>query len=85
MLIFLFRSLKTAIAAIIPNIIACFVILGTMGLLAIPLDLMTITIAAITIGIAVDNCIHYIYRYREYITKNKDHDQTLIKCNNTVE
>ena len=85
MLFFLFKSLKTALAAITPNLIACFVILGTMGLLSIPLDLMTITIAAITIGIAVDNCIHYIYRYREYISLNSgNHDEALIKCNETV-
>jgi hypothetical protein len=85
MLFFLFKSLKTALAAITPNLIACFVILGTMGLLSIPLDLMTITIAAITIGIAVDNCIHYIYRYREHILlSNGNHDEALIKCNETV-
>ena len=72
MLFILFRSLKTAIAAIIPNLIACFVILGTMGLLSIPIDLMTITIAAITIGIAIDNSIHYIYRYREYLSATGD-------------
>ena len=84
MLFFLFRSLKIAIAAIVPNLVACFVILGTMGLVSIPLDLMTITIAAITIGIAVDNSIHYIYRYKEYYTENRDHRETLIKCNDTV-
>ncbi|MBS30788.1 MAG: hypothetical protein CMG39_06485 [Candidatus Marinimicrobia bacterium] len=84
MLVFLFRSLTNALAAITPNIIACFVILGTMGLLSIPLDLMTITIAAITIGIAVDNCIHYIYRYQEYYSFTKNHDETLIYCNKTV-
>ncbi len=84
MLLILFRSIKIAFAAIIPNLIACFVILGIMGLISIPLDLMTITIAAITIGIAVDNCIHYVYRYREYFKLTKDHDSTMIKCNNTV-
>ena len=56
MLYILFRSLKV-LCAIVPNIIACFVILGTMGMMSIPLDLMTITIAAITIGIAVDNYV----------------------------
>ena len=78
MLSLLFRSLKTAFAAIIPNFIACFVILGTMGLLSISLDLMTITIAAITIGIAVDNSIHYIYRYREQFSHTNNHDKTII-------
>ena len=84
MLVTLFRSIKIAFAAIIPNLIACFVILGTMGLLSIPLDLMTITIAAITIGIAVDNCIHYVYRYREYLKLTNNHHETIINCNNTV-
>ena len=84
MLLVLFRSFKIAIAAITPNLVACFVILGTMGLLSISLDLMTITIAAITIGIAVDNCIHYIYRYRDYLSILGSHDKTLIKCNETV-
>ena len=84
MLLILFRSIKIAFAAITPNLVACFAILGTMGLLSIPLDLMTITIAAITIGIAVDNCIHYIYRYREYIKITNSHDKSMIECNRTV-
>ena len=83
-LIVLFKSMKIAIAAIIPNLIACFVILGTMGLLSIPLDLMTITIAAITIGIAVDNCIHYVYRYREFILLTNNHLKTVTMCDNIV-
>ena len=84
MLSLLFRSVKIALATIIPNIIACFTILGTMGLIGIPLDLMTITIAAITVGIAVDNCIHYVYRFREYYVQNKDYEKTVSLCNNTV-
>ena len=84
MLLFLFRSLKIALAAIMPNLIACFAILGTMGLMSISLDLMTITIAAITIGIAVDNSIHYVYRYREYFSITKNHNDTISKCNQTV-
>ena len=50
----------------------------------IPLDMMTITIAAITIGIAVDNSIHYIYRFREEFDKIKDYNQTLDRCHQTV-
>ena len=83
-LIILFRSFKIALAALIPNLVACFVILGTMGLLNIPLDLMTITIASITIGIAVDNCIHYVYRYREYITITGSHADAVNNCQKTV-
>ena len=84
MLSVLFRSLQIALVTIIPNIIACFTILGTMGLLNIPLDLMTITIASITIGIAVDNCIHYVYRYKEYYNQTKNHLETIALCQNTV-
>ena len=84
MLSVLFRSLQIALVTIVPNIIACFTILGTMGLLNIPLDLMTITIASITIGIAVDNCIHYVYRYKEYYNQTKNHLETIALCQNTV-
>jgi predicted RND superfamily exporter protein len=67
MLMFLiqFRTLRLAVIAIIPNLISAATVLGLMGLLGIPLDIMTITIAAISIGIAVDDTIHYIHRFRE--------------------
>ena len=65
MFIILFRSIKLSVIGIIPNIFASTFILGLIGLFKIPLDIMTITIAAISIGIAVDNTIHYIYRYKE--------------------
>lgn len=61
----IFRSLKIALLGMIPNIIPTLVVLGFMGWLHIPLDLMTITIAAIAMGIAVDDTIHYIHRYLE--------------------
>lgn len=61
----LFRSLKIALVGMIPNTIPTLVVLGVMGWLRIPLDLMTITIAAIAMGIAVDDTIHYIHRYLE--------------------
>ena len=68
MFLILFKNLKLSIIGVIPNFIAAFFILGIIGLLGIPLDMMTITIAAITIGIAVDNSIHYIYRFKEEFT-----------------
>ena len=71
MFILLFRSIKLSIIAIIPNIITSTFILGLIGLIGIPLDIMTITIAAITIGIAVDNTIHYIYRIKNNQKNNK--------------
>ena len=80
----LFRNLALSIIGVIPNFLAAFFILGIIGLIGIPLDMMTITIAAITIGIAVDNSIHYIYRFREEFTKIKNYSLTLDKCHKTV-
>ena len=68
----------------VPNFLAALLILGIIGLMEIPLDMMTITIAAITIGIAVDNSIHYIYRFREEFDKIKNYETTLDRCHNTV-
>ena len=84
MFIVLFRNLKLALIGVIPNFIAAFFILGVIGIFNIPLDMMTITIAAITIGIAVDNSIHYIYRFKEEFKSIKDYKKTLKKCHSTV-
>ena len=84
MFMILFRNIKLSLIGIIPNFIAAFFILGIIGLLGIPLDMMTITIAAITIGIAVDNSIHYIYRFKEEFFKNKNYNETLRICHSTV-
>ncbi len=84
MFIILFRNIKLSLIGVVPNFIAAFFILGIIGLLGIPLDMMTITIAAITIGIAVDNSIHYIYRFKEEFTKIKDYNKTLKVCHSTV-
>ena len=84
MFIILFRNIKLSLIGVVPNFIAAFFILGIIGLLEIPLDMMTITIAAITIGIAVDNSIHYIYRFKEEFLKTKDYNKTLKICHSTV-
>ena len=84
MFIVLFRNIKLSLIGVVPNFIAAFFILGIIGLLGIPLDMMTITIAAITIGIAVDNSIHYIYRFKEEFNNIKDYNKTLKKCHSTV-
>jgi len=70
MFLILFKSFKLSALGIIPNIFTSSMILGIIGYLSIPLDIMTITIAAITIGIAVDNTIHYLYRYKEFKKNN---------------
>jgi hypothetical protein len=84
MLLLLFRSLPLAIIGIIPNLLAAVIILGLMGILRIPLDMMTITIAAITIGIAVDNSIHYIFRFREEYARIGDYVETLHYCHANI-
>ena len=84
MFMVLFKNIKLSLIGVVPNFIAAFFILGIIGLLGIPLDMMTITIAAITIGIAVDNSIHYIYRFKEEFLKTKDYNETLKICHSTV-
>ena len=84
MFVILFRNIKLSLIGVVPNFIAAFFILGIIGILGIPLDMMTITIAAITIGIAVDNSIHYIYRFREEFEIYKDYNKTIKVCHSTV-
>ena len=84
MFLILFRNIKLSLIGVVPNFIAAFFILGIIGLLEIPLDMMTITIAAITIGIAVDNSIHYIYRFKEEYAKIQNYEETLKTCHSTV-
>ncbi len=84
MFLILFKNIKLSLIGVIPNFIAAFFILGIIGMLRIPLDMMTITIAAITIGIAVDNSIHYIYRFKEEYNNLKNYQETLKICHSTV-
>jgi len=73
MFIFLFRSITIALIAIFPNVLSIGVVLGFMGWMGIPLDMMTITIAAISVGIAVDNTIHYIHRFKHEFTIDRNY------------
>ena len=73
MFIILFKAIKLSIATIIPNMVAAGLILGLMGWIGIPLDIMTITIAAISIGIGVDDSIHYVHRFREEYAIDNDY------------
>ncbi len=85
MFLILFRSIKLSLIGIVPNFIAAYFIIGFIGLLNIPLDLMTITIAAITIGIAVDNSIHYIYKFKDEKYKSKSSIADIAKnCHQSV-
>jgi hypothetical protein len=80
----LFRSVKVALIAIVPNLLAVATVLGFMGWLNIPLDMMTITIAAISMGIAVDNTIHYIYRFKKEFLINQQYTKTLHLCHGSI-
>ena len=84
MFLILFKNIKLSLIGVVPNFIAAFFILGIFGIAEIPLDMMTITIAAITIGIAVDNSIHYIYRFKEEFNKSRNYIKTLKLCHSTV-
>ncbi len=80
----LFRSLKVALIALFPNLLSAGAVLGIMGWMNIPLDMMTITIAAISIGIAVDDTIHYIYRFKKEIKTDRDYLQTMHRCHGSI-
>ena len=84
MFVILFKNIKLSFIGIVPNFIAALFILGIIGFLNIPLDMMTITIAAITIGIAVDNSIHYIYRFKEEFNRIRNYEKTVSYCHSTV-
>ncbi len=80
----LFRSFSIALIAVIPNILPPTLILGFMGIVGIPLDLMTITIAAIAIGIGVDSAIHYIYRFRNEFKKDNNYLDAMYRSHATI-
>ena len=84
LLLILFKSFWWSVVAAIPNFTAALFILGSLGLFNIPLDMMTITIASISVGIAIDNSIHYIYRFREEFKINKNYNKTIQICHRTV-
>ncbi len=84
MFMILFRSLYLAVIALIPNVFPVTVVLGTMGWFNIPLDMMTITIASITIGISVDDTIHYIHRFQKEFDKDRNYLATLYRCHCSI-
>ena len=84
MFLILFRSLKVAMIAVFPNLLSVSVVLGVLGWLDLPLDMMTITIASISIGIAVDDTIHYIHRFREEYAAGGDYLAAMRRCHNSI-
>lgn len=84
MFLALFRNFRLSVAAIIPNLLAAGVVLGTMGIVGISLDLMNIMIAAITVGMGVDHAIHYIYRFREEFAKDRNYVKTMHRSHQSI-
>jgi predicted RND superfamily exporter protein len=84
MFVLLFRSFYLAAIAAIPNALPVAMVLGTMGWLGISLDMMTITIASITIGIAVDDTIHYVHRFQKEFRKDRDYLATVFRCHRSI-
>jgi len=84
MFLMLFRSLKISVIAMVPNVLPVLVMLGVMGWLGIVLDMMTITIAAISMGIAVDNTIHYIHRFKHEFEHDHKYVSTMHRCHGSI-
>jgi predicted RND superfamily exporter protein len=84
MFLILFRSFTIAMIAIIPNILSVGVVLGFMGWAKIPLDMMTITLASISVGIAVDDTIHYIHRFMEEFKKDRNYVAAMHRSHDSI-
>lgn len=84
MFLLLFRSLSLAFIALAPNIVAAGMVLGVMGLAGIPLDIMTITIAAIVVGIGVDDCIHYVHRFQREFPRDRNYVAAMYRCHGSI-
>ena len=84
MFLILFRSLKIAMIAIVPNFLAAGIVMGGMGIFGIPLDMMTITIAAITVGIGVDHAIHYITRFTTEFKVDADYIASMHRAHASI-
>ena len=84
MFIILFRSLYMALIAMIPNLLSAASVLGIIGWSGIPLDIMTVTVAAISIGIGVDNTIHYVHRFLKEYDLQKNYDLAIKNSHATI-
>jgi uncharacterized protein len=84
MFLFLFRSFKIPMLAMMVNLVPISVIFGIMGVAGIPLDMMSITIASIALGITVDNTIHYYYRFREEVARDGDYIASMHRAHATI-
>jgi hypothetical protein len=84
MFMLLFRSPRIALIALVPNMVVAGSVLGIMGIFSVPLDIMTITIAAITVGIGVDDSIHYVHRFRQEFQRDGDYLAAVIRSHGSI-
>lgn len=84
MFLILFRSIKLTAIGMVPNLLAAGVVLGSMGWMRIPLDIMTITVAAISVGMAVDNTIHYIHRFKIEFKETGSYQKAMVNSHKTI-
>ncbi len=84
MFILLFRSFWLALITLTPNVLAAGLVLGVMGIVGIPLDIMTITIAAIVLGIGVDDCIHYVHRFTREFKRDRNYKAAMYRCHHSI-
>jgi predicted RND superfamily exporter protein len=84
MFLALFRSFSVALITLVPNMLGAAFVLGVMGWLSVPLDIMTITIAAIVIGIGVDDSIHYLHRFRIEFARDGDYRAAVIRSHGSI-
>jgi len=84
MFIVLFRSFYMALIAMIPNLLSAASVLGIIGWSGIPIDIMTVTVAAISIGIGVDNTIHYVHRFLKEFEQEQNYDLAIKNSHSTI-
>jgi predicted RND superfamily exporter protein len=84
MFVFLYRSLMVALVAIVPNLLAAAAVMGVMGIFSIPLDIMTITIAAIIIGIGLDDSIHYLHRFGVEFEHDRNYEAAMRRSHGSI-
>jgi predicted RND superfamily exporter protein len=84
MFLFVFKSISLSVLALVPNMLPSLFVLGIMGLFGIPLDLMTITISAIAIGIGVDNAIHYVHRFKAEFKHDQNYLATMYRAHKSI-
>lgn len=84
MFLFLFRSIKVGLIAVVVNIIPIGIIFGIMGIFGIPLDIMNITIAAIAFDMALNNTVYYYLRFQDELKKDGDYTATMYRAHGSV-